>query len=39
MVEAKLEKKRAGVIGATGNSKCFIFIDDINMPKKEIYGA
>jgi dynein heavy chain len=39
MIDGKLEKKRKGVIGATGNSKIFIFVDDINMPKKEIYGA
>jgi len=39
MLEGKLEKKRKGVVGASGNSKCFIFIDDINMPTKEIYGA
>lgn len=28
-----VKKKKRRLIGAKGNSKCFIFIDDINMPK------
>jgi dynein heavy chain, axonemal len=38
-IEAKLEKKRKRSIGAKGNSRCFIFIDDINMPAYQEYGA
>jgi dynein heavy chain len=39
MIEEKLEKKRAKLYGASGKATCFIFIDDINMPRKEEYGA
>jgi dynein heavy chain len=39
-IESKLEKKRGKkILGSKGNSKCLIFIDDINMPKVEQYGA
>lgn len=40
MIESKLEKKRGKkVIGAKGTQQCIIFIDDINMPKVEEFGA
>jgi dynein heavy chain, axonemal len=39
-IESKLTKKRGKkVIGAKGGQQCLIFIDDINMPKVEQYGA
>jgi dynein heavy chain len=39
-IESKLTKKRGKkVIGAKGSKTCLIFIDDINMPKVEEYGA
>ena len=38
-IEAKLDKKRKKVYGAKGNAKCFIFIDDVNLPQVEKYGA
>lgn len=39
-IESKLEKKRGKkVIGAKGNKQCLIFVDDINMPTVEQYGA
>jgi|TARA_B110000285_G_C15055452_1_gene579323 dynein heavy chain len=39
-IESKLEKKRGKkVIGAKGNQHALIFIDDINMPSVEEYGA
>ena len=38
-IESKLIKKRKKVHGAQGNSKCLIFIDDVNMPEVEKYGA
>lgn len=39
-IESKLVKKRGKkVIGAKGNQHALIFIDDINMPRVEQYGA
>ena len=28
-----------GVLGPENNKKAFIFIDDFNLPRKEIFGA
>lgn len=39
MVEAKLEKKRKNVLGAPKNKRMIIFIDDLNMPKLDMYGS
>lgn len=38
-IESKLEKKRKKSKGAKGTLKTLIFIDDINMPQVEEYGA
>ena len=38
-IEGKLMRKRKKVWGVQGNAKCLIFIDDVNMPQKEFYGA
>ena len=39
-IESKLVKKRGKkIIGANGSQQCLIFIDDINMPLVEEYGA
>ena len=38
-IESKLEKKRKKSRGAKGTLKTLIFIDDINMPAIEQYGA
>nr|XP_014351765.1 PREDICTED: dynein heavy chain 6, axonemal-like [Latimeria chalumnae] len=39
IIESKLEKKRKNIIGAPGNKKVIIFVDDLNMPKLDRYGS
>jgi len=39
-IESKLEKKRGKeVMGSLGTTTCVIFVDDVNMPTVEKYGA
>ena len=40
MMELKVEKKRKNISGApTGFNKIVLFVDDLNMPKLDTYGA
>jgi dynein heavy chain len=38
-IEAKLQKKGKAMFGARPNETICIFVDDINMPALEFYGA
>lgn len=39
VLETKLEKKRKNLLGPPSSKKMFLFVDDLNMPALETYGA
>ena len=39
LLDSKMDKRRKGVYGPAAGKQFFVYIDDLNMPKREEYGA